>query len=155
MHERRAFYFERYAAEGNRFIRKVAEELGLKDEHKALRITKAVLHALRDRLIPDDAVQFGQGLPMMLKGVYFDRYDISDTPVRIRTTGRFLAYIRKKLGRTAEADLPGSRETIHALQAVFFALENFMDYGQVQQVKKMLPPEIVDLINAYPDVSVV
>jgi uncharacterized protein (DUF2267 family) len=151
----RRFRFERYAEDGNRFLRMVARELGTADEYKALRITRAVLHALRDRLVPDDAVQFGQGLPMMLKGIYFDRYDISDTPVRIRTTGKFLDFIREKAGRTADFDMPGDRETIHAMQAVFFTLENYLDYGQLQQVKQMLNPEIVDLINAYPDVSVV
>src|SRR5688572_26481119 len=99
----RTMNFEKYAAEGNRFINEVAYELNI-DRNKAARITRAVLHAVRDRIPPVDAVQFAQGLPMALKGIFFDQYDISHAPVVIRHPGEFFDYVRIKDGQSADWD---------------------------------------------------
>lgn len=140
--------FERYAAEGNRFINEVARELGT-DRAQAARITRAVLHAIRDRLPPDDAIEFAQGLPMVLKGIYIDRYDISKTPLRIRDKRVFIEFIRRKAGLTAFIDFPGQQSVIRALQAVFYVLQRNMSYGQVEQIKQLLNRELVELIENY------
>jgi uncharacterized protein (DUF2267 family) len=140
--------FESYASEGNRFIKDVAYELGV-DRNQALRVTRAVLHAIRDRMSPDDAIQFAQGLPMALKGIYIDQYDISRTPVIIRRGEKFLDFVRSKAGMSAPADFPTRQSVVNALQAVFRVLESIMDYGQVEQVKHILNLEIVELIEGY------
>jgi uncharacterized protein (DUF2267 family) len=139
--------FERYAAEGNHFINEVAVELGTNNRAKAARVTRSVLHALRDRLLPDQAVMFGQALPMALKGVYFDQYDISSTPVKIRTQLGFINFIRSK-DRLAEIeDFPLQDDVVDGLQAVFTVLEDHLDPGQIIKIKNMLPESIVDLIG--------
>jgi len=144
----RSMNFEAYASEGNRFINDVAEELQC-DRNTASRITRAVLHALRDRLPADDAVEFAQGLPMALKGIYIDQYDISRTPVIIRTKHDFIDYIRSKDRLAAINDFRSPADVVQALQAVFHVLENHMDPGQVDQVKNLLHSEIVELIDGY------
>jgi uncharacterized protein (DUF2267 family) len=140
--------FESYASEGNRFIREVANRLQT-DRNTAGRITRAVLHAIRDRLPADDAIQFAQGLPMALKGVFIDQYDLSKVPLRIRHSDNFLDYIYTKNGRASITDFPNRESVVAALQAVFYVLERNMDFGQVQQIKDMLPMEIVDVIEDY------
>lgn len=142
----RPMNFERYAAEGNRFIQEVAHELGV-DRNRAARITKAVLHAIRDRISPDDAIEFAQGLPMALKGVFVDQYDISRTPVVIRDPNEFLDFIYNKNGKASVRDFPARYHVIDALKGVFRVLEKNMDYGQVQQVKYMFNNEILELIE--------
>jgi uncharacterized protein (DUF2267 family) len=140
--------FEEYASEGNRIIHEVAFELGT-DRNRAARIMRAVLHAIRDRIPPDDAIEFAQGLPMALKGVFVDRYDISKTPVRIRSREKFLDFIYNKGGLTSPVDFPDRESLVNALQAVFTVLERNMDYGQVHQIKNMMNIDIVDLIDGY------
>jgi uncharacterized protein (DUF2267 family) len=140
--------FEAYASEGNHFVNDVARRLQT-DRNTAARVTRAVLHALRDRLEPVDAVQFAQGLPMALKGVYFDRYNLSAVPVKIRHADNFLDFIYSKYGEAAITDFPTRQTVAEALQAVFYVLERNMDFGQVNQVKEMLPAEIVQVIEDY------
>lgn len=139
--------FRKYVDEGNRFINEVADELGTDDTGMALRITRSVLHAVRDRIPPVDAIQFGQGLPMALKGVYFDQYDISRTPVIIRNVHRFLEYIQHKNRFAAANDFRHEADVIKALQTVFIVLENHMSIGQVDQVLNLLPAEVCNLID--------
>jgi uncharacterized protein (DUF2267 family) len=144
----RSMNFEEYASEGNRIINTVARDLQT-NRNRAARITRAVLHAIRDRLPPDDAIQFAQGLPMALKGVFIDRYDISKTPIVIRNREAFIEFVRSKAGTSAPVDFPTSQSVMNALQSVFFVLERNMSYGQVRQIKKSLNIELVNLINGY------
>ena len=47
--------FEKYVATGNAFIKEVAQELGNPDDkNRAMRVTRAVIHALRNRLTPEN-----------------------------------------------------------------------------------------------------
>jgi hypothetical protein len=87
--------FEEYASEGNRFVNEVARELNT-DRNTAARILRVVLHAVRDRLPADDAIQFAQGLPIALKGVFIDQYDPSRTPVVSATAQRSSILFMKK-----------------------------------------------------------
>lgn len=145
-HKPKPLNFEAYASQGNHFIYEVAKELGTNRDYAA-RITRAVLHAVRDRLPPDDAIQFAQGLPMALKGVFIDQYDISITPVLIRNRKKFIDFVRTKAGVSSRVDFPDPESVEEAMRAVFYVLERTMSYGQVHQVKNALNTELVDMIN--------
>jgi len=140
-------HFEKYAEEGNRFINEVANELGINDRRQALRVTKAVLHAVRDRLPATDSIEFAQGLPLVLKGVYFDQYDISKTPVSIKSSEEFIDFIREKDRFGAINDFQSPREVVSCLRTVFRVLEHRLDRGQVEQIAAQLPKDIVRLIG--------
>jgi uncharacterized protein (DUF2267 family) len=141
-----ALNFERYAEEGNRFVNEVARDLGV-SRNSAARITKSVLHAIRDRLPATDAVEFAQGLPMALKGIYFDQWDISRNPVVIRRPHDFLDYIYYKDEYTADIDFPDEDSVEESLRAVFNTLEYYMDPGQTEQIKKIMGNPIRELIE--------
>lgn len=143
---RRTLDFNAFASEGNRFVNEVADELAT-DRNSAARILRAVLHAVRDRIPPDDAIEFAQGLPMALKGLYIDQYDPSVTPVVIRNVDEFLDFIYWKDGISASFDFTSRDSIIYALQAVFRVLSRNMDRGQVEQIKHMLNIEIRNLIE--------
>jgi uncharacterized protein (DUF2267 family) len=138
--------FEAYASEGNRFIRQVANQLGT-NWNSAARITRAVLHALRDRLPPIDAVQFAQGLPMALKGIFMDKYDIGKTPMRIRSKQKFIDFVYNKIGPTAEIDFPDADSVVEGIQAVFLVLELNMSYGQIEQIKHIINSGLLPLFE--------
>jgi uncharacterized protein (DUF2267 family) len=139
--------FEKYATEGNEFINRVAEQLGTKDRNKAARITRSVLHAVRDRLPVDECLHLSQQLPMAIKAVFIDQYDPSIAPVRLRTKTQFLDYLASKDHNGAIEDFPDQQTSSYALQAVFTVLEGHISEGQIDQVKAMLPHDIMELID--------
>lgn len=147
--------FLHFAEEGNRFINQVAAATN-SSRARAARITRAVLHALRDRLNPDDAVEFGQGLPMAIKGIYFDQYDLSSAPVIIRSAERFLDFVAYK-NHAAAYDFGDYESIQEAVEGVFRVLEYRMDPGQVEHVKRMLGHEVRALIDhpqrGYPEAN--
>jgi uncharacterized protein (DUF2267 family) len=145
-HKPHSLNFNKYASDGNRFVNDVANKLNC-DRSTAGRVTRAVLQAVRDRLPVDDAIEFAQGLPMALKGVFIDQYNISRTPVMIRHASDFINFVRLKNRFSAVADFHSPYDVIRAIHAVFFVLEKHMELGQVQQIKRVLPLEIVHLID--------
>jgi uncharacterized protein (DUF2267 family) len=48
--------------------------------HKAYLALRTVLHALRDRLTVEEAVQLGAQLPMLVRGFYYEGWTLKGKP---------------------------------------------------------------------------
>ena len=65
-----ALNFNKYAAEGNTFLKDYAKEMNMEnDTDKAGRIFTAIMHALRDIIPMEESLQFISQLPMFVKAV--------------------------------------------------------------------------------------
>jgi len=60
-------------------------------------VLRVVLHTLRDRLTPDEAVNLGAQLPMLVRGFYFEGWRPSQTSTRQRTREAFVSDVRAGL----------------------------------------------------------
>jgi uncharacterized protein (DUF2267 family) len=106
------------------------------------------LFSRRARQIPPvDAIQFAQGLPMAFKGIYINQYNPSHAPVLLRHPGDFVDDVCYNDGRSAVTDFPHPRFVEDSIAAVFRVLERHMDYGQVEQIKRMMNDEIAYLFS--------
>jgi uncharacterized protein (DUF2267 family) len=56
------------------WIKNISSNMGSTDMQRSYTILRAVLHATRDRLRPDEAVQLGAQLPMLKEGAYSRSY---------------------------------------------------------------------------------
>ena len=63
------------------WIKDLAERLGTEDRDQAMRLMRATLQALRDVLSHDEAAQFAAQLPLILRGVFYEGWRPSQTPV--------------------------------------------------------------------------
>src|SRR5262245_57452664 len=74
----------------NRWLKVMMDELGTDSRHHALAALRAVLHAVRDRIGPENDVHIGAQRPMLLRGLYYERWKPSATPTRERHIDEFL-----------------------------------------------------------------
>src|SRR5271155_2452528 len=81
----------------NTWLKELMEELGSDDRHQAYRALAAVLHALRDRLSVAEAADLGAQLPMLIRGLYYEGWNPSGKPVRVRKREDFLDQITAAL----------------------------------------------------------
>ncbi|MGK7297332.1 MAG: DUF2267 domain-containing protein [Candidatus Wenzhouxiangella sp. M2_3B_020] len=107
----------------------------LQDAYHALR---AVLHVVRDNLIPDEAMDFASQLPMLVRGVYFEGYRLAGRPLKHRSRDEFLDAVRRQLDDEAGLSLDPER----CVRVVFGILDEHLDDGQAAQVRDMLHKEI-------------
>ena len=131
---------DRSAEKANIWINEMAEELGVgrADAYRALR---AVLHTLRDRLTVDESAQLAAQLPLLIRGVFYDSWDPSRTPVKY-------THARDFLDRVAdEANLAGDTEASYAVTAAVRVLRAHVSAGELDDVLAILPSEIRALLK--------
>jgi uncharacterized protein (DUF2267 family) len=117
------------------WLKALCEAGGYASETEALSVLRAVLHQLRDRLTPQEAVDLGAQLPIIVRGIYYEGWRPSRTPEKVRSAERFLDGIRDKL-----APHPIGPE--HATRDVLSLLAQAIDSGEIADVIDQLPADI-------------
>jgi uncharacterized protein (DUF2267 family) len=119
----------------NLWLKEIETELG-PDRKRAYEALRGVLHVLRDRLSVDEAMDLSAQLPMLVRGIYFEGYDPTGKPERVRDRDEFLARIA---GQFRNIRPLGPDD---AARAVFGVLGRHVDPGEVRQVIQSLPAEL-------------
>ena len=88
--------------QANSWLRAVMERLGTDDAHTGHAAMRVTLHALRDRIGPDNAAHLAAQLPTVIRGSFYDGWHPSGTPTKERHKQQFLDHVRKEL-RTGTA----------------------------------------------------
>lgn len=139
-----ASHFEKYAHEGNRFINQVAEEIGYPDDHElAFRVTRAVFRALRDRIAVEESMHLISELPMALKAVYVDDWNITRKRANYSTKQDMLVDVTGQL-QTGLLDFAFEPE--EKVKAVFRVLRHTVSEGEMRHVINQLNPELAELV---------
>jgi uncharacterized protein (DUF2267 family) len=118
------------------WINDLDERLEWHNKPRAYRLLKSVLHALRDRLQLNEAADLGAQLPTLLRGIYYEQWRPSGTPVRSRSKAAFLARIDEDF----EQDPPANTE--QAVMAVFELLSKKITPGEIEHVRHALPDDL-------------
>lgn len=124
------------------WLNDVARELGVDDRHYAYRALRAVLHVLRDRLPVDVAAKLAAQLPTLIRGIYYEDWDPSRTPLRIHDLDAFLQRVAD------EGRLAGETEASLAVAAVVRVVRRHVSPGEVDQLVAVLPAWFGTLIEA-------
>lgn len=130
--------FDRAIHKSNEWLKDLMLEMGWEDRHRAYLGLRATLHALRDRLIMEEAIQLGAQLPMLIRGFYYDGWTPSGKPVKERHKDQFLAHIADQFPRS-DID-PES-----LARAVFKLLAFRISQGEIEDIKSILPQELGEL----------
>ena len=121
------------------WLKDLMERLETGDRHRAYLALRTVLHALRDRLAPDEAAHLSAQLPMLVRGFFFEGWRPSVTPTHERRRDEFLYRVRRELPPDSDFDVEG------AVIAVFELLAARVAPGEIRKVAGALPPEIREL----------
>jgi uncharacterized protein (DUF2267 family) len=133
---------ERSVEKTNVWLKQVAEELGTEDRQHAYRALRAVLHTLRDRLPVDVAAKLAAQLPTLIRGIYYEEWDPSRTPLPIHEVEGFLDHVVRE-GRMA-----GETEASLAVTAVMRVLREQVTPGAVEDALAVLPDKLKLLVAA-------
>jgi uncharacterized protein (DUF2267 family) len=79
------------------WLKELRDNGDLDDEATALSALRAVLHQLRDRLTPEEAVDLAAQLPLIVRGIYFEAWRPAWTPEKLHTKEEFIGGVARKL----------------------------------------------------------
>jgi uncharacterized protein (DUF2267 family) len=123
----------------NSWLNDLMQVLGWPDRHKAYLALRATLHSLRDRLTVEEVAQLGAQFPMLIRGFYYEGWDPTGKPLRVRHKEQFLARIDQQFQGDDRIDPE------RVARAVFTVLAKRVSEGEIEDVKHVLPAEIRDL----------
>jgi uncharacterized protein (DUF2267 family) len=120
------------------WLKELRDNGDLADEATAYSTLRAVLHQLRDRLTPEEAVDLAAQLPLIVRGMYFEGWRPSRTPEKVRTRREFVDGVATKLR-------PHPVEAEQAVRDVLSLLAHHCDPGEITNVIAQLPGELKEL----------
>ena len=119
----------------NEWLNDLMYEMNWTEKHKAYSAMRVCLHTLRDRLTVDEATHLGAQLPLLIRGVYYEGWNPSAAPEKIREKEDFLSRIRESAKGT-DLEVEDAETTT---RAVFKLLFHRISEGEIQDIKQMIP----------------
>ena len=137
--------FEDWVQKGNEFIKEVSDEMET-DRQSSLRIVKAVLHTLRDRLSPMESKDLVSQLPMILKAIWCDGWSPDKTPDKsIKKREDFIEYVFSSPELVQPNDLEDIEGARKAVISVLSVLKRHLTQGEIDDISSQLPEDIKGL----------
>lgn len=136
--------FDHTIQEANIWLKAVAVELHFEDRRHAYSALRAAIHALRDRLQAHSAVHFGAQLPMVIRGLYYEGWRLTDKPTDAHTVDGFCAIVAKELPPKFPLD------PLTLIRGVFRVVFEQLDPGESAKVIDQLP---VALRSLWPEIA--
>ena len=131
--------FDKTVQESHLWLNSIAAVLGTDTREDAYAALKATFHAVRDRIGPENAVHLGAQLPLLLRGVFYEGWHPAKTPTHERRLDSFLDHLAERL----PSRLADDPELV--ARAVFDAMWQHLDQGEVAKLIEMFPLELRDL----------
>jgi uncharacterized protein (DUF2267 family) len=128
--------------ETNAWLKKLADDHHLGGRPHAYNALRAVLHVLRDRLTPEQAVHLGAQLPALVRGIYYEGWRLAGKPTNERQPDEFARRVAAQL----RPQFP--RDALSVTKAVLDLLGKELDPGETMKVIRELP---VPLRALWPD----
>ena len=110
-----------------------------RDPHRAYHALRSVLHALRDRLHPEEAAGLAAQLPLLVRGAFYESWHPAGKPIKARTMEEFLAPITEAFRDD------GWTQPVDVARAVFTILKRHVISGEVADIVATLPADIQTL----------
>ena len=139
--------FEKHGQEATRFMKNLALQIGTPDDiDHAIRVLKSVFTALRRKIIPDDSLHIISQLPLVLKGIYVDGWEINEPLLEAQTFDEFLYEIRNNTERRANIDFANEELAKKKITAVFNGLKEYISDGEMEHIRDELPKEVAEMV---------
>ncbi len=133
--------FPQTAQQAQHWVNEVAGELDW-DVPRTYRLLRAVLHALRDWLPPEEMSDLAAQLPTLIRGVFFEGWRHLNGLGRDRRKDDFIIAVRREFGFEEEVDFD------RAIGAVFRLLERHISAGEVDQIRNSMRKALRQLWSA-------
>jgi len=133
---RTAVNLEKHTADAYGWLNRIAGKLGARNRLDwAYHALRGVLHALRDRMTPEEVFQLSAQLPLLIRGIFFEGYQITGKPEKM-TKLELLNRIEKEMG---EGHVIKAKT---AFMAVLKVLYDHVTEGELDDIYATMPTDI-------------
>ena len=130
--------FTQAAQQAQEWVNELADDLEWADR-RAYRLLRNVLHALRDWLPQEEMADLAAQLPVLVRGIYFEGWKPSETPVWNRKKEDFIERIQEAFSD----DLLNDPD--EAVAAVFRLLDRHVSHGEIEDIRNSMKKPLREL----------
>ena len=142
-----AINFNKYAEEGNLFVKNLAKTFGHPEEiGRTGIILRAVLHTLRERITVSESISMIAQLPMFLKAIYVDTWKYREKPVRLNKEA-FLKEVERHQDQYGEYEFSWEKSTEEIVKTAINKLGTNITKGEFEDIVAQLPNELEEMIR--------
>jgi uncharacterized protein (DUF2267 family) len=141
--------FDTTVQKTNEWLRDISRELGDENRRHAYLALRGTLHAIRDFLPIEESAHLSAQLPLLVRGIYFEGWNPSNTSQEDRSLESFLSRIEHALERALWNE-EHQIDTEHAVRAVLRVLCDRISAGEIEQIRHVLPERIREL---WPEIA--
>jgi uncharacterized protein (DUF2267 family) len=139
--------FNKHCREANRFIKDLSFQLGTPhDADHAIRVLQSVFAELRRRIIPGESLHLISQLPLILKGMYVDGWNINEPLSEAKTFNEFLDEIRYSDEQNVSSDFANDDLARKKIMIVFKALKKYIPDDELDQLRDELPKDVAEMV---------
>lgn len=141
-------YFDKYVQEANTYIKELANELGHPEEQtQTIRLLRAVLHTIRDRIQVGESLDLMSPLPMILKGLYVEQWKYHEKPpLNYKDMEGFKEEVKKEQEKIGEQSFDWPEPTEELIKKVLGSLrKHYITDGQAIHVMEQMPKEVQEI----------
>ncbi|MFW5760096.1 MAG: DUF2267 domain-containing protein [Cyclobacteriaceae bacterium] len=143
-----ALNFDKYAQEGNLFMKNLAKSLGHPDEiGRTGIILRAVLHTLRERITISESLNMISQLPMFMKAIYVDNWKYREKPLKINKKEEFAEEVEHHQSQYGEQEFNWGKSTEDIIKIVFRELGTYITKGEFEDITAQMPKELKELFS--------
>jgi len=119
----------------NVWLRDILSQLKWQSKDSAYQALRGTLHAIRDRLPAEEAVDLASQLPLIIKGMYYDGWTLRDKPEKFK---------KEEFARRVHAqfEFDDNVNPAEVIRAVLRVMYRHMGEGELRDVKFNMPKEI-------------
>ncbi|MDD3051598.1 MAG: DUF2267 domain-containing protein [Candidatus Cloacimonetes bacterium] len=119
----------------NVWLRDILSQLKWQSKESAYQALRGTLHALRDRLPAEEAVDLAAQLPLLVKGMYYDGWTLRDKPEKFK---------KEEFARRVHAqfEFDDDINPAEVIRAVLRVMYRHMGEGELRDVKFNMPKDI-------------
>lgn len=121
------------------WLNELCDDLEWHEKPRAYLLLHETLHAIRDLLGVDEAADLAAQLPVLIRGIYYEGWDPSKTPVSTRSKADLLDRVTARFVKQPLEDPE------RAVAAVFDLLRRHVSYGEFDQVRNSMRQPIREL----------
>lgn len=97
------------------------------------------MHTLRERLPIEELFHLSAQLPLLIRGVFFEGYNPSNKPTKIKNRQKFFDVVSDNYGKSTETN------SAEVTQAVLRVLYKRAGFAQMDIIRDLLPLDLREL----------
>jgi uncharacterized protein (DUF2267 family) len=137
---------EKYLNHAGEWMNVVSKEMEVSRD-KAFRITRSILHSIRNQISIDESFQWMSQMPMLWKGMYVDGWNLNLPFERKHRLHDWFNSIREQDGGAAALDFGNDMQMRTTITAFFHALSKKMNRESLMHLANLFTEEIQSLLK--------